>query len=409
MKRMEQMQMSTNAFGLPRVLLVAIWSMMLVGLVGCDPSSEGANGDGEEILQQPKEEIRVVTLAPALTQMLIDLGLEETIVGVSENDAIASPDVPVCGTFTQPNAEKLIELKPTYVLMMVGKDGVPEDLEQLGAANDFYVVSYPYPTSVNDVENIVFDIGAAAGQPTANAVPSLGSVFGMARQAARLRLEMATRLAGIQSIITESGAKRPRVLMVINTKPIMASGEGTVLNELLYFAGGVNAAESDNKTEDSSTTAPVYTKEGLAELRPEVILFLEPGGSEIEHSGDVRLLEFKDLEEVPAIENKRTYVIDLPQIAAAMAKVIHPNLAPQIDKFMATEMELKTIEDRRLDDAREDVERMRDEAGSGDETDKGDEATGDPLESGDATADDEAATPDADADPDPDAPTDGGQ
>jgi len=401
-----------------------VWSVLLASLaaaclVSCGESTSGETGEITEITEG-SETVRIVTLAPALTQMLIDLNLDDLLVGVAENDRIAPPDITVAGTFTQPDAESILTLKPTHVLMMVGKDGVPADLRELGIANGFDVISYSYPNSVKDVADIIFNFGEllpirkpAEGEDAELPTPSLGRVFGIVPEAGSVRYTMEKRLAGLGQIVDDADVERPRVLMVIAAKPVMASGTGTVLHELLYFAGGVNAANVEYKTENSADTAPEFTKEGLLEIRPDVVFYFDPGGDAIENMANPRLIDFRGLEDIPALENKRVYVIDdpnamlpstsMPAVCAQMIKLLHPQLAGEVDKFMATPIELQDIADYRarqiIDEPQTETD---DEAIHGDatndEADAGDESGGDAVES--STGDGGSSDPMSPAAPD---------
>ena len=60
------------------------------------------------------------------------------------------------------------------------------------------------------------------------------------------------------------------MLMVIGVNPLMASGPGTVHDELLSYCGARNAAGN------ALVGAPVYDKERLLDANPGVVLFLLP-------------------------------------------------------------------------------------------------------------------------------------
>ena len=63
------------------------------------------------------EELRVVSLAPALTELICRLGKENSLVGRSSacNYPAGVKKIPVAGEFGKPNPEKVIVLKPTHV------------------------------------------------------------------------------------------------------------------------------------------------------------------------------------------------------------------------------------------------------------------------------------------------------
>ncbi len=298
---------------------------VLVGaLVACDdhPARRLGHADGP----------RIVTLAPALTQMLVDLGLEDRIVGVAEHDAAAPEGTPVAGTFIRPDTERLAALAPTHVLTQAGKEGVPAHLRTLRDRLGFRLVSYPHVTRLDQITEILVD---KPGETAADAPPPLGVLFDRRAEARRVEQRLRRTLEAIRRA-TES-ADRPRVLMLLATEPVMASGRGVVHDELLDYAGGVNAIEQ------TAVTAPTFDREGLIALRPDVILLLLPGAPPL-REGDARLDVFADLP-IPAVEHDRVALINDPKvllpstsldrIAVRMARAIHPELAPRIDRAVA--------------------------------------------------------------------------
>jgi len=110
-----------------------------------------------------------------------------------------------------------------------------------------------------------------------------------------------------------------------------------VHDELLAFAGGVNAAA------EAVVTAPEYDRESLLALQPQVILMLQPGAPQLQED-DPRLSAFAGLP-IPAIQNGRVVVLNDPlvllpstsvtDVCALMAKAIHPDLAEEIDLAIA--------------------------------------------------------------------------
>lgn len=272
---------------------------------------------------------RLVTLAPALSQMLEDLGLSDTIVGVSEHDDAAPKGLPIVGNYTAVNTESLLSIRPTHVLMMAGPSGPPASMRQLADDGLFELHSFPFPLSIQDIERVLYDEMRAD-----EAGSSLGVALGAPEQAMRLKLQLMRQLAAIHSVTANQ--EQPTVLMVIGTGPIMASGPGTVHDELLGFAGGLNAAA------DATVTAPEYDRELLLAIAPQVVLFLQPNAPELDDY-DPRFAAFTGLP-IPAIESGRVHLLNDPlvllpstsvgRICAEMAKAIHPQLADEIDRIM---------------------------------------------------------------------------
>lgn len=310
--------------------------VMPLALAGCGEQSDTKPPEPTLPSEPPP---KVVTFAPALTQMLRDLKMEDAIVGVSENDDAAPKGLPVVGNFLSPDAEKLVKIKPTHVLMMVGLEGPPARIVELSKSLGFKLVTYRYPASFWEVGDILAESQTPATEPAvASPPPSLGKVFGRETQARMLRHTMLERLTQIANIVKSD--QDPSVLVVIGTGPLMASGPKTVFDDVLPFAGGRNAAW------DSRVPAPTYDREKLLTAKPDVILLVQPGGAPLKSvEEDSRLAELRGLD-IPAVKNNRVHLVDdplamlpsssLPRVVAGMAKAIHPSRAKAIDEAMSS-------------------------------------------------------------------------
>ncbi len=273
---------------------------------------------------------RLVTVAPALSQMIVDLGLSDAIVGVAEYETAAPPGLPIVGNYNDVNTEMLLSTNPTHVLMMVGPAGPPARLRDLADQGLFALHTFPFPLSIQDIGQVLYN-----EVPDKDTAPSLGESLGVPQTAMALKMRMLHQLAAIGSLT--SPLDKPSVLLVIGTGPVMVCGPGTVHDELLGFAGALNAAA------DATVTAPEYDRESLLTLSPQVVLFLQPNAPELQQD-DPRLAWFADLP-IPAIQTGRVYVINDPlallpstsitRICADIAKAIHPEIAEQIDQVMA--------------------------------------------------------------------------
>jgi len=287
-----------------RSLILLSCSLLL--LTGCDRKTESP---------QPQAATpRYVTLAPAMSQILIDMGQQKNIVGIAQFDMTAAKDLPVVGNYLDIHTEKLLKLKPTHVLMMAGKNGTPESLKQLAEQHHFKLISFAYPDTINDVLQIVtqtsHDIGMKQlGQETVD----------------RFESQMRDVKKWVQ------GQKSQRVLALIGTEPIMASGPNTVIHEMIQFVG------SENVAANAPVSAPTYDHEKLVALNPDVILLLRPNAPPLENGlDDPRLESLKNLP-INAVKNKRIYIINdpltflpattLPRIAKQFALAIHPQLS----------------------------------------------------------------------------------
>lgn len=347
-----------------RVLAMVMLATATLWFSGCDEPVDYSTAP------PPASSLRIVSLSPALTQILIDLGQGEYIVGVGENDDAAPAGTKVVGTYLNINAEQIVSLNPTLVLTMSGRDGPPARLKEL-ADKHFMLVDYPYPQTPTDVGNIIFresemhsslattsmpdqmqaQVDAqtqekldpeAAQAAVYTGPPSIGSLLDLILPSMSLKYTMLRRLGEISKLTTADGQDSPSVLMVIGTGPVMASGPGTVLDQMLVLAGGSNAASQTN------TTAPTFDREKLVSLKPDVVLYFDPKGQPLAALGqEPRLADFLGLD-IPAVKQNRIVIIDHPlamlptstldKTAGMMAKAIHPELSEKIDKILASSM-----------------------------------------------------------------------
>ena len=311
---------STTVFRIP-VLLACV----LATSVGCERQADAPPSPDAQ--DRP---LRVVSLSPALSRIMVDLDVADRIVGVGEYDDAAPPGLPVVGTYMDVNSEKIYALKPTHVLTMAGRSGVPASLQSLARTMDFELVGYPVPDSVERIRDIVLGDGN---------LPGLGSLLGVSDRAEALAARMLSQFEALRNA-TSTANRIPTVLLVFSVEPtVMASGPGTVLNSMLPYAGGVNAAG------DATSTAPTFDREKLLAANPDVVLLLMPGAPKLEAMDvDSRLAVFRGLD-IAAVRNGRIHMVNdpltllpgstTPRIAKAMAKAIHPDLAEAIDHATA--------------------------------------------------------------------------
>ena len=287
---------------------------------------------------EPQADVRVVSLAPALTQMIRDIEKSEVLVGVAENDFAAPPQVRVVGNFMNINTEALVTVRPTHVVAMYNQSAPPDHLVRLARLQGFQLTVYRYPKQVSHVTQILYRPEDFTASHPMRTTPSIASIVHAPVAGRRIWLRMNRQLAALGDL-TRSQPK-PSVLMVFGTSPIIASGPGTVLDDLLgHCAGGRNTAA------EASISAPSFDREKLLKLKPQVIVLLLPKDPPLESlDTDPRLSPFRGLPIPAVLDNRITLINDplavlpsssLPRIAAAMAKAIHPNLATQIDEIMA--------------------------------------------------------------------------
>ncbi|MFZ1122557.1 MAG: cobalamin-binding protein [Candidatus Binataceae bacterium] len=192
--------------------------------------------------------MRIVSLAPGVTETLFALGEGGAVVGVSQycDYPSAATLLPKVGTFLTPNVEAIAALRPDLIIGP-GLSSSRREVRTLKA------MGYPTMTvddnSLDGIEQSIALIGARTG----------------AQEAAR-RLLGAIQ-AHIDAVHARLEGTKPRtVVMLVGHQPMVAVGRGTFLDDLLHLAGGDNIADL------AAQNWPRLSIEYIIAMRPEVIL-----------------------------------------------------------------------------------------------------------------------------------------
>ena len=257
---------------------------------------------------------RIISLAPSNTEILYALGLADRVVGVTDYDDYP-PEVkqkPSIGGFSTPNLEKVVSLSPDLVLAapIHQKEVIPQ-LEAKGIT-----VLALAPKTLDEV--------------TA-AITLVGQVTGTAPKASEVVSGMQKRIKAVTDKTDKLSAdKRPKVMYVVWPDPLMVSGSGTFLDELISKAGGVNVF-------GNLKDYPAVSLEAVVQANPDIIL----AGVSMGAGGDAPLTFAQtnpELRDIAARKSDppRVYSIDSdvagragPRIVDVLedfAKKIHPEL-----------------------------------------------------------------------------------
>ncbi len=104
--------------------------------------------------------LRIVSLNPAVTQLLLLLGAEDSICGaVLPVDSVLYNKIVICGNFAFPNIEKIVSLRPDLIFTAGGiQENIAYELRKMG----FKVYIY-YPENFNEILKNIEKIGKIVG------------------------------------------------------------------------------------------------------------------------------------------------------------------------------------------------------------------------------------------------------
>jgi len=189
---------------------------------------------------------RIISLTPATTEILFELGLDEEIAGVSTfcNYPEKAKGKEKIGSFSNPNIEKIIMLKPDMVILTGMEQAEIKNI--LKKCNIDYIVSYP--KSINDL---------------LESIEKIGTVLSKRYQSERLIKKIEDTVSSIQDKIKDiAPSERPKVYIEIWHDPIMSAGANSFVNDMIELAGGINVASS--------------LKRAYSKIDPEHIIYNNP-------------------------------------------------------------------------------------------------------------------------------------
>jgi len=257
---------------------------------------------------------RIVSLIPAVTEMLFAVGAGPQVVAVSSFDRYP-PEVTKLervGALLDPDVERILSLRPDLVVVYASQSDLQTQLKR--ARVPTYVYSH---AGLADVWTTLQKIGERVGHK---------------QEANDLMWRIQRRIDSVRQRVAGHG--RPRTLIVFDRESLALRG--------IYASGGigfiddmVNAAGGDNVFSDVRQAAVQATTELILARRPDAILELR--GDPM--SPAIRAKEtavWQSLSSIPAVRNNRVYLIDQqitvvpgPRVGEAVeliAKTLHPDL-----------------------------------------------------------------------------------
>lgn len=256
------------------------------------------------------EPVRLVALAPNITEIVYFLGLGDRVVGVTTFSSYPpeARSIPKVGTYVSLNVEKIISLAPDLVIGTAdgNQPEVVALLEQVGIP--VFIVN---PRSIGAVMETVV---------------AIGRLCGVEDRAVALAEDLTRQVHGIIRRI--ESREKPLVFLQVNTRPIMTANKNTFLNDLIVLAGGQNMAE------DEPIAYPRLSLEEVVRRKPDVIIISSMERSRDFSEAQQQWLRWKT---IPAVKNGRVHLVDSdlidrpsPRIVQGLrllAEYFHPEVA----------------------------------------------------------------------------------
>lgn len=257
---------------------------------------------------------RIISVVPAVTEMLYGIGAGDLVVGVSSFDRYPAEvaEVAKVGGLVDPDVERVLSLRPDLVIVYGTQQEFREQLDRAG------------------IESFAYQHGGLAA--VTEMIRTVGAITGHHTGAEALASQIEQRLARVAERV--SGRGRPRTLLVFDRQPstlrgIYASGGVGFLHDMLETAGGVNVFA------DVARESVQMNMETLLTRAPDVIIELRYADELTEEEARQEEASWALLPTLPAVRRGRVhmltgnaFVVPGPRIAGAterLARALHPD------------------------------------------------------------------------------------
>lgn len=279
--------------------------VFLVLLSGCTKKA------GQHNKAPKKVPMRIVSLAPSITEGLFMLGVGSRIVGVTvycQRPEEAKTKTKI-GTILKPDIEKIVSLKPDIVFA-TQEGNRKEIIEKIQSAG-LNVFTFGKDESLNDIwDNFLL----------------LGKIVGKQEKAVQILTDMDKRMAAVQARIEcESSVT---AFCELASEPLITAAKGSFVDELITMAGAVNIAH------DEDVRYPNYSIEQVVMMDPDVIIIADMN-RQMDKRINSALNKWSVFVQMKAVARNRIFLVD-PYIICSpnpvaltegfeeIAKMIHP-------------------------------------------------------------------------------------
>ena len=226
------------------------------------PSVTDAFGQVLPVADMP---VRIVSLVPSLTELLIELGLGDAMVGRTGfciHPAAVVRNIPKVGGTKDIKLDEIVASAPTHVVMNIDEN-LREDAERLREAGLTVVVTHPQTPT----DNIAL-------------YRMLGELFSVQTAAARLEAELRQALDAAQAAQHARASSALRVLYLIWREPWMTVSAPTYVAQMLNL-GGLSVVEQADPARYPCVEAPAWAQADYILLSSEPFPFRERHRQEV--------------------------------------------------------------------------------------------------------------------------------
>lgn len=243
---------------------------------------------------------RIVSLKPNITELLFAVGAGDQVVGVTTwcDKPEAAKKITKVADYIKPNIEKILALKPDLVISSE-ENSIKLPMKTLEASG--VKLLYLSFKTVDDTLRSLIKLAEATGHE---------------KEGKLLVSSIEKNIKDVKAAATT--ANKPKVLLIVGRRPLIAAGPVTFLGELIDIAGGENIVVG-------KMPYPNISVESIIARNPDVVIDLSMGTEDTDQKMALRG-EWKNYD-ISAIKNDRLYSLNIADFRAG------PELSEQLKKL----------------------------------------------------------------------------
>jgi len=224
---------------------------------------------------------RIVSLAPFLTDMALQLGAGARLVGVLDDGQLPAElsDRQTVGSYQTLSAERIVSVQPDLILAWTS--GNPPDLLERLRGWGIRVEQFD-PQRLDDIASMTLQLGELLDQPA---------------EAQALEADFRAQLDRLRA---PPSSTRPKVFLQLWDNPLYTAAGDQLLSDALSLCG------ADNVFADLAGLAPQVGREGVLAANPDIIIALADQGVTAEACLD----DWRRFPKLAAVKHNRLHVLD---------------------------------------------------------------------------------------------------
>lgn len=241
---------------------------------------------------------RIITLSPAINEIVFALNKGENIVGNTEYCTYPKKSLSIkkVGGYFNPSLERILALNPTVVIMQQNNYKLSMKLKKLHINTKI--------VKINSLENIK------------ESIKKIGKVVKKEIESKKIIKKIDNELDRLKNIITNK-----KILIVIGSNltlksRIFVAGKGLYLNDIIESSGNKNAFKSDRKGQ------PILNMENIIASNPDIVILLAPPIGKKNITKNMLLAPWKSLP-IDATKTDSIYIIDKEYAGIPSDRIIY--------------------------------------------------------------------------------------